>query len=260
MRVGLCLPQFRDDAEPAVATAKAAEAAGLDGVFVFDHLWPMGRPDRPALYCNVLLGALAAETDRLTLGPLVARVAVVPDAVLVNAMLTLHRMVGDRLLVTLGTGDSANRDENEAYGVGFGPAADRVAAMVRCCDGLRGAGITTWVGGRSAAVHRAAQDSDGLNLWGLDPAAFAAEAKSVSPLAVSWGGQVLIGRTEAEAATKLARHGDRPGLVHGTVADLARHMAALAGAGARWAMYAPIDVGNDPAAPEYVAEAAAFAR
>ena len=144
--------------------------------------------------------------------------------------------------------------------MGFARVADRVAAMVRCCDGLRSAGIATWVGGRSAAVRRAAQDSDGLNLWGLDPGAFAAEAESVSPLAVSWGGQVLIGRTEVEAATKLARYGDRPGLVHGTVADLAQHMAALAAAGARWAMYAPIDVGTDPAAPEYVAEAAALAR
>ena len=260
MRVGICVPQFRDDAEAAVATAKAAEAAGVDGVFVFDHLWPMGRPDRPALYCNVLLGALAAETERLVLGPLVARVSVLPDAVLVNAMLTLHRMLGDRLLVTLGTGDRANRDENEAYGVGYAPAADRVAAMVRCCDSLRAAGIVTWVGGRSEAVYRAARASDGLNLWGLDPAAFAVEAACLSPLAVSWGGQVLVGRTEAEAATKLARRGDRPGLVHGTVADLARHLGALAAAGAEWAVCAPLDVGSDPAVVGYVAEAAAMAR
>src|SRR5436305_1721416 len=60
MRVGICLPQFRDDAEAAVATARAAEEADLDGVFAFDHLWPLGRPDRPAPYSGVLRGAPAA--------------------------------------------------------------------------------------------------------------------------------------------------------------------------------------------------------
>lgn len=271
MRVGICLPQFRDDAEPALATARAAEAAGLDGVFVFDHLWPLGRPDRPALYCNVLLGALAAETQRVAVGPLVARVGVVTDDVLVMSMLTLHQMLGDRLLVTLGTGDSANRPENEAYGVGFGPVADRVAAVLGCSAALRAAGVATWVGGRSAAVRRAAAVSDGWNVWGVDAAGFAAEvavfareggsdAEGGASPATSWGGQVLVGRTAADVGSKLARLGDRPGLVHGTIGDLGGHLRALAAAGAAWAVCAPIDVGTDPLAVEYVAEAAASAR
>ena len=72
MRVGITLPQFREDAETALATARQAEAARLDGVFVFDHLWPIGRPDRPALHALELLGALAAETRSLTIGSMVA--------------------------------------------------------------------------------------------------------------------------------------------------------------------------------------------
>jgi len=259
VRVGITLPQFRHDAEPALAVARAAEAAGLDGVFVFDHLWPLGSPDRPALYCNVLLGALAAETERVVLGPLVARVSVVPDAVLVNAMVTLHRLLGDRLVVTLGTGDRANRAENEAYGVGFAPVADRVAALVDCCAQLRAAGVTTWVAGRSEAVRRVTAQSDGWNLWGVDATGFAAEAAGI-PTATSWGGQVLVGRTADEAGQKLARHGDRPGLVHGTIDDLAIHLRALAATGASWAVCAPLDVGTDPRAVENVAEAAAAAR
>ncbi len=266
MRVGISLPQFRDDAETALATAKEAERAGLDGVFVFDHLWPLGRPDRPALYSHVLLGALAAETGRLVLGPLVARVSVVPDDVLVNAMVTLQAMVGDRLLVTLGTGDSANRAENDAYGVGFESVDDRVAALVRCCGDLRAAGVATWVGGRSKAVRRAAATSDGWNLWGLDAPGFAVAVDGFAgegtggSVATSWGGQVLVGRNAEEADEKLARHGDRPGLVHGTVDDLSRHLAALADTGASWAVCAPLDVGSDSRAVENVAEAAASAR
>ena len=46
MRIGVTLPSFRDDAS-AVDAARQAERLGLDGVFVFDHLWPIGQP-RPA--------------------------------------------------------------------------------------------------------------------------------------------------------------------------------------------------------------------
>jgi alkanesulfonate monooxygenase SsuD/methylene tetrahydromethanopterin reductase-like flavin-dependent oxidoreductase (luciferase family) len=275
VRVGITLPQFRDDAEPALATARAAEAAGLDGVFVFDHLWPLGQPDRPALHSLVLLGALAAETERLTLGPLVARVGLLPNAVLVHALASVHRMIGPRLLVTLGTGDEGNRPENEAYGLEYAPVADRVAALVDCVRRLRAEGVPSWVGGRSRAVRRVASEADGWNRWGVDAATFAAEAAELWEVAAtargqpgrsaeaeprvetSWGGQVLVGRTEAEVAEKLARIGDRPGLVHGRVADLTEHLAALAEAGASWAVCAPLDVGTDPGAVEMVAEASA---
>ena len=272
LRVGISLPQFREDPEPALSVARRAEDAELDGVFVFDHMWPLGQPDRPALYSLALLGALAAETSRVTIGPLVARVGMLPDAVLVHALESLHRMVAPRLLVTLGTGDSANRDENEAYGVPFAPVADRVASLVSCCRSLRELGVPTWVGGRSAAVRRATLAADGWNGWGTDVVTFAADVTALAEEvaaargsgaalpAASWGGQVLVGRTPEEAGEKLARHGPRPGLVHGTVADLAAHLRALAGAGASWAVCAPIDVGTDPRVVENIAEAATAAR
>ena len=261
MRVGITLPQFRHDAEPAFDVARRAEAAGLDGVFVFDHLWPLGQPARPALHWLGLLGALTAETDRLTLGPLVARVGLVPDAVLVHSLVTVQRMAGPRLVAALGTGDSANRAENEAYGVPFRPVAERLESLVSCCRKLREAGVRTWVGGRSAAVRRAAGEADGWNGWGSDPATFAAEAAGVPPgRELTWGGQVLVGRTEAEATAKLRAHGARPGLIAGTVDDLGDHFDALAAAGASWAICAPLDVGTDPGAVDIVAEAAARSR
>jgi alkanesulfonate monooxygenase SsuD/methylene tetrahydromethanopterin reductase-like flavin-dependent oxidoreductase (luciferase family) len=261
MRIGVSLPQFRHDAEAAVEVARRAEAAGLDGVFVFDHLWPLGQPMRPALHCLTLLGALAAETTTVTLGPLVARVGLVPDAVLVHGLVTLHRIAGDRLIAALGTGDSLNRDENRAYGRPFTPVAERLSSLVRCCQGLRAAGVTTWIGGRSEAVRRAAASADGWNGWGMDAATFAAEAATVAPgTARTWGGQVLIGRTRAEADAKLRMHRPRPGLVSGTPDDLARHLDALAEAGATWAVCAPLDVGTDPAAIDILAEVAPAGR
>ena len=239
-----------------MSVARRAEQAGLDGVFVFDHLWPLGQPQRPALYSFPLLGALAAETERVALGPLVARVGMLPDPVLVHTLISLSRISGGRLIAGLGTGDRANRAENEAYGLPYAPAADRLAALLSCCGGLRSAGVPTWVGGRSPEARAAAASADGWNAWGADVGAFAAEAATVAPgVERTWAGQVLIGRTRAEAEAKLTAHGGRPGLVWGTVDDLRAHADALAAAGATWAIYAPLDVGTDPGAVELLAEA-----
>src|SRR5207244_9335705 len=123
------------------------------------------------------LAALAVETERVTLGPLVARVGLLPDAVLVHTLLTVHRMLGDRLVATLGTGDSSNRDENLAYGVPFPPKAERLTRLVECCRRLRGEGVRTWVGGNSADVRTVAvSEADGWNGWGSGATAFGAQA------------------------------------------------------------------------------------
>src|SRR5438067_4801834 len=111
MRLGVTLPQFREEAEPAIAVARRAEAVGLDGVFVFDHLWPLHQPERPALHSLALLGALSAETERVVLATFTARVSLLPNAVLVHALVSLYRMLGARFIAGLGTGDRFNRDE-----------------------------------------------------------------------------------------------------------------------------------------------------
>lgn len=259
MRVGVILPQFRHDAAPALEAARRAEQLGLDGVFVFDHLWPLGRRGAPALHSLTLLGAVAACTSRVGLGALVARVSLLPDDVLVDSFATLGRMAGRRVIAGVGTGDRANREENLAYGVGFDGRSARLANLVRCCRGLRAAGVHTWAGGLSSEVRDIAiAEADGWNTWGLSVADLARRAADLPPeLELSWGGQVLFGRDEAAAADKLRRHGSRPGLVHGTAADARRHLGALAEAGAAWAIYAALDASDDPDAFALVAEAAA---
>lgn len=266
MRVGITLPQFRHEAGTAVAVARRAEEAGLDGVFAFDHLWPLGQPDRPALHGTSLLAALTGETREIGLGTLVARVGLLPDEVLVRSLVNLDRMAEGRFVAGLGTGDRASAREHLAAGLDYPPARQRVAALGACAQALRGAGVRTWVGGHSAAVRRLAADvADGWNGWGQPVEGFGRAADDVRdglsrPFEVSWGGQVLVGETPEEAEAKLSRHGDRPGLVHGTVADLARHLGALAASGAAWAVCAPLDVGVDAAAVDLVGEAAALWR
>ncbi len=220
MRVGLTLPQFRHDADSCLRTAAQAEAAGLDGVFVFDHLWPLGRPDRPALHGPTLAGALLARTARVTVGTLVARVGILPDAVLVNQLTTLHRMADGRLVAGVGVGDAMSRPENLAVGVPFRPREDRLASLVDVCRRLGERGVTTWVGGNSATMRSVARaEADAANLWGVGPAAVGEARRAGGP--VTWAGQVDVGAVGADGLATLLR--------------------ALALEGAAWAIVAPVD-------------------
>ncbi|HET9442340.1 MAG TPA: LLM class flavin-dependent oxidoreductase [Acidimicrobiales bacterium] len=216
MRVGVTLPQFRPSPEPALDAARAAEAAGLDGVFVFDHVWAIGQPDRPAQSAWPLLGALAAETARVAVGTLVARVGLLPPEVLLGNLESLHRMLGPRLVAGLGTGDRLSEAENRAVDVPFPPAAERLAALAEACAATRALGITTWVGGLSARVAELARaGADALNLWAVDPERVAAEVAR-GGVEVTWGG--VLPPDPGAAADLLAR---------------------LRAAGATWAVCAP---------------------
>ncbi|HEX5267068.1 MAG TPA: LLM class flavin-dependent oxidoreductase, partial [Acidimicrobiales bacterium] len=144
--MGVTLPQFRYDAETAVAAARRAEELGLDGVFVFDHMWPMGRPERPLVASVPLLGALAVETSRVAVGSLVMRVGLVPDEMLVAALLRVDEISGGRLVAGLGTGDRLSAAENRAFGVAYPPAAVRRRSLEWCGAELRSAGRPVWIG------------------------------------------------------------------------------------------------------------------
>lgn len=219
MKVGLTLPQFRHEAEPALATAARAEAAGLDGVFVFDHLWPLGQPTTPALHGITLAGALLASTERITVGTLVARVGLLPNAVLANQFATLSRIGGHRLVAGVGVGDRLSRPENLGVGVPFRPVEERLSSLVDVCRRLRARAITTWVGGNSPTMRAVARDeADALNLWGVD-AAVVGEA-GVAAGAVTWAGQAQVGALGVDGVVAL-------------LGELARQ-------GATWAVVAPV--------------------
>ncbi len=234
MKVGLTLPQFGEDAEACIEVARQAEETGLDGVFVFDHLWAIDRPDRPALHGPSLLAALATETRRLHVGTLVARVGLVPDDLLVAGLVTLADMAGERLVAGLGVGDRLSEDENRAYGIAFPSVADRWASLGACCGRLRRLGIETWVGGLSAGTRAIGRsESDALNFWDVTPAVVAEELTRPDAVPVTWGGRMDLSGGVGVAGTGLR---------------------SLADAGAAWAVVAPVGV-PWPAAVSAVAEA-----
>lgn len=262
MKIGATLPQFRDDADHCVEAARHAEEVGLDGVFVFDHMWPIGNPEGIVLHSHALMGALAEETARVQLGVLVARVGLMPDAVLANTLATQARIAGiERTVAGIGAGDRLTRAENEEFGVEYPSVAERLASVARVCDMLRAEGVTTWTGGRSPLLRAVtAEHADGLNIWGASPAELVSEVADMRDRAgrddypVSWGGQVLIGHTDADAAAKLERYGPRPHLVHGTVREAVRHFEAMAEGGVTYAICAPLDVHDDYTTYETLAE------
>src|SRR5213593_3597570 len=89
------------------AAAVAAEEAGFDGLWTWDHLRdPDGErgPGVPEAWTT--LTALAEATRRISLGPLVLNVANRHPGVLANMAATFQAVSGGRLLLGIGAGGS----------------------------------------------------------------------------------------------------------------------------------------------------------
>lgn len=98
MRHGIDVAIIGEWAEPGfvVEAARAAEAAGWDALFVWDHLaytWGV-----PAADPWVVLAAVAQATVRLRLGTAVTPLPRRRPAVLASAVTTLDRLSGGRVI------------------------------------------------------------------------------------------------------------------------------------------------------------------
>jgi alkanesulfonate monooxygenase SsuD/methylene tetrahydromethanopterin reductase-like flavin-dependent oxidoreductase (luciferase family) len=125
--VGLMLPTVantdhgRVEAGRVIETAHRAEAAGFDGIYVGDHLLH----PRPLLESIVTLAAVAATTQRISLGPCVMLVALRQPLVLAKQIGTLATFAPGRLRLGVGVGGEYP-PEFEAAGV---PLSDRGRRM-----------------------------------------------------------------------------------------------------------------------------------
>ncbi len=120
-RVGIQLPEVeRHVAWPEyLAVARAAEAGGFDSIWVGDHLLYRadGRPERGPWEAWTLLSALAAATERVRLGPLVACTAFHPPGLIAKMAATVDEVSGGRFVLGLGAG--WNEDEFRAFGLPY---------------------------------------------------------------------------------------------------------------------------------------------
>lgn len=228
MRVGLVVPTFHDDAARVVRMARHAEAAGIDGVFLYDHLWHIGKKEKPALHGPTLMSAVAVSTSTVKVGSLVARVGLQRNEVLAAMMATVERMAPGRVVATLGIGDGLSRDENETYGIEFAPRPARLAQLVECARAIRGEGIPVWVAGTSDAVWEiAAGEADGVNVWDVDPAVVEQAGRVAQPAEVTWAGLIRMSDGDDHLAARLR---------------------AIADAGATWVIAAIVGIKDDDVA------------
>ncbi len=110
-------PELRD-------MARTAEAVGLDSVWVGDHLlYRMAEGPRGPWEAWSLLAAIAASTERVQIGPLVAATSFHNPAMLAKKAATVDEISDGRLIVGLGAG--WNPVEYEAFGFPFDRRASR---------------------------------------------------------------------------------------------------------------------------------------
>ncbi|MGO8875140.1 MAG: LLM class flavin-dependent oxidoreductase [Acidimicrobiales bacterium] len=206
MRLGITLPTFSSDAAAVIRAARDAEEAGLDGVFVFDHLWPMGSPSRPALSLYPMLAAVLAGTRRIRVGPLVARIGLLPDEVVLASIVSLGRMADGRLLAGIGTGDASSADENEHLGIPYPSARSRRERLAAVAEALRAAGMETWIGAGGPSTNETARRSGAtLNLWGAAPSLVRSHTSDGQ--VVSWAGPLPKDGSAAEVLGAVAAAG-----------------------------------------------------
>ncbi|HET9672850.1 MAG TPA: LLM class flavin-dependent oxidoreductase [Actinomycetota bacterium] len=273
MRLGLSLPMFTGDVGRPLAAAARAAAAGYDGVFAPDHLFPPARPDGSSLEPFGVLSAVARTQPGLRIGTLVTRASIRPAGLLAKLGAALDQLSGGRAILGVGAGDAASKAEHEAFGLPFRPAAERVAVLEETVGALRDlfdgrpwtggrhvpplAGPLLppgrpelWIGGRSdPVVAAAARRADAWNGWALDAEGFRAAAATLHRLAdgrdvtPTWGGIVLVARDGAELerlrADRVAR-GLPMDLWQGTASAFASFVGELADAGCGWTVVVPV--------------------
>ena len=117
MRHALTLPPFGSLADPArlVDHAMAAEAAGWDALFLWDHV--LRRPGEPQEIADpwVAMAAVASATSRIRIGPMVTPITRRRPIKLAREATTLDHLSRGRLTLGLGLGVDTTR-ELSAFG------------------------------------------------------------------------------------------------------------------------------------------------
>jgi alkanesulfonate monooxygenase SsuD/methylene tetrahydromethanopterin reductase-like flavin-dependent oxidoreductase (luciferase family) len=224
VKVGLVLPLFSGDPVRVLSFARRAEALGYHGVFAFDHFFPPGAAsDRPSLEAFASLSAVAAATERVTVGTLVTRASIRPAGLLAKMAAGVDDISGGRMVLGIGTGDPIDKPEHQAYGLTYlekGKRREHLVETVRAVKALFAGsswpggdrippmsgpllpppvtpgGPPVWVGGFADEVVRiAAREADAWNGWGMSIPEFARkgallrEAAEGREVAATWAGR-----------------------------------------------------------------------
>jgi alkanesulfonate monooxygenase SsuD/methylene tetrahydromethanopterin reductase-like flavin-dependent oxidoreductase (luciferase family) len=191
MKTAISIPPFTDTAS-LVALGVEAEQAGWDGVFYWDHLVWLTQLRQDVHDPWVLLGAVAARTERVRLGTMVTPLARRRPWVLAKHLTTLDHLSDGRAVLGVGLGEPSDADF-AAFG-DSGDPRERAALLdegLQVLDGLL----------RGPVVHRGPRFQVEAELrprpvqQPRPPVWVAAVAPNQRPLAraIRWDGVVPLG-------------------------------------------------------------------
>jgi len=289
LKIGLNLPTWPDrGGQPTSwstmrALAQAAEDAGVDTIWVPDHLLQRLSSGRFVGFQEswTILSALAEATRRVEIGPFVANTSFRPPALLAKMAAALDEVSGGRLVLALGSGDPARDTSFSAFGypaespVGrFEEAVEIVARLLRgesldfagrfyrtegavlVPAGPRPGGPPIWVAARGARTFAiAARWADAVNLnaflsdpdavaTAFAPAVAACESIGRDPASLAWTGYVRV--SFAPPATARATAGFGSGAaIWGSVEEIAGRLHGLHQAGVQH-LTCYVDPGDSP--------------
>lgn len=238
--VSLTAPQFSKSPDPTLELARSLGSLGLTGMFVFDHLVPIGNPRRPVLEGAATLGAIAA-TSAGRVGSLVTRATLREPSITAGIAAALAAIAPGRSVLGLGAGDKMSDEEALRYGMNRPPLTERIGLLEETIELTRLAAprLPIWVGGRHPRVrHVAAARADGWNSWGASADELTREALEVRTeagraITVTWGGGIVLAPDQRSLDATVAERGGMEaiaasGLTAGTPAQVVEYLASLA--------------------------------
>lgn len=156
MRFGLNVPNVGALAEPSafLDLATTAEAAGWDGLFVWDHL--VGMPGAPVSDPWTLLAGAATVTERIRLGTHVTPLARRRPWQVARQVTTLDHLSGGRMVLGVGLGEPPEHDFAP-----FGEITEARARAERLDEGLEVvAGLWTGASFTFEGAHYQVRDAE----------------------------------------------------------------------------------------------------
>jgi probable F420-dependent oxidoreductase len=272
LQIGLQLPEAERVVRwpELLAMARLAEQLGYDSLWVGDHLLYRvpGVPPQAPWEAWSLLAALAAATERITLGPLVASTSFHAPAMMAKKASTIDEISGGRLVLGLGAG--WNEGEYRAFGFPYDHRASRfeeaftiirtllregridfrgtyyqVEDCVLLPEPVRTGGPPLMVGSIGERMLRATLPHvDAWNIWYADyrndPASFGAHNSRISALCeelgrnpgdVSRTAAVLVGATRGTGRPSLYEDGPPSQPLTGSTEEIAAGLREFADQG-----------------------------
>jgi alkanesulfonate monooxygenase SsuD/methylene tetrahydromethanopterin reductase-like flavin-dependent oxidoreductase (luciferase family) len=119
---GIAVPNFAEDPAGLIELGVAAERAGFDGFFLWDHIVFSNTGDGPPIADPwLVLAVVASRTSRIKLGTMITPVPRRRPWQLARETTTLDRLSGGRLILGVGIGSPAYGD----FGIFHEPEAAR---------------------------------------------------------------------------------------------------------------------------------------